>query len=252
LTFGVSAFKIGSMREWHLKAGDPLSLTLSADARMGPTDYFNDQIWEISLNGGEPPALAIQTTYGLRANNLRLFPRFYEGDLDRCDPTTFTSPPAVRRFFPNFTEITFSPFENIEVTAEYWAITSQSNVGRLTIVNTGSSQRQIRLEWVAILAPSSEGQRMSIGRIQDTSVLVGQSGGLEPVVLLSGGAQAGIGPYPSMFLDLEILPGKSQMATWSQAALASAEGSFFLARQAGGNSVGRRTRPVRAYQCWTG
>ncbi len=64
------------MPNWNLAAGDPLSLTLAADARLTTTDYTNDQIWELSLGGGEPAALALQTTYGLRAHWMRLFPRF--------------------------------------------------------------------------------------------------------------------------------------------------------------------------------
>ena len=68
------------MQTWNLGAGDPLSLTLAADARLTSTNYTDDQIWELSLGGGEPAALALQTTYGLRAHWMRLFPRFVRGD----------------------------------------------------------------------------------------------------------------------------------------------------------------------------
>ena len=60
------------MRKWNLKAGDPLALNLAADARLGPTDYFDDQIWELRIGGGDPPALALQTTFGLRARSMRV------------------------------------------------------------------------------------------------------------------------------------------------------------------------------------
>ncbi len=53
------------MREWNLHAGDPLALTLVSDARLGPTDYFDDQIWELKIGSGDPPALSLDTTYGL-------------------------------------------------------------------------------------------------------------------------------------------------------------------------------------------
>src|SRR5512136_623852 len=101
------------MRIWNLKAGDPLALTLAADARLGPTDYCNDQIWEITLSGGDPPSLAVQTTLGLRARSLRLFPRFTENDETACDPASFSSPPAVRQFFPNYASISFMPLADI-------------------------------------------------------------------------------------------------------------------------------------------
>jgi hypothetical protein len=83
------------MREINLNAGDPLHLTLAADARLSPTDYVNDQIWELTLNSGEPPAIALQTTYGLRAIKMRLFPRFVEGHASVTDPRRFPKQPRV-------------------------------------------------------------------------------------------------------------------------------------------------------------
>ena len=48
------------MPDWSLKPGDPLTLVISADARLGKTDYVNDHSWELDLNGGEPAALALR------------------------------------------------------------------------------------------------------------------------------------------------------------------------------------------------
>ena len=64
------------MRDWHLTQDDPLALRLAADVRLTPTDYADDHIWELALAGGEPPALALRTTYGLRARDMRIFPAF--------------------------------------------------------------------------------------------------------------------------------------------------------------------------------
>ena len=47
------------MRDWSLAPGDPLSLTLAADARLSIPDYLNDHIWELALSGGEPPPVLI-------------------------------------------------------------------------------------------------------------------------------------------------------------------------------------------------
>ena len=74
------------MRSLNLTAADPLALRLAADVRAGPTDYANDHIWEVTLSGGEPPALAVRTTYGLRAQAMRLYPSFTEGDRTVTDP----------------------------------------------------------------------------------------------------------------------------------------------------------------------
>ena len=87
------------MRDWHLTQADPLTLRLAADARLAPTDYANDHIWELSLTGGDPPALALRTTYGLRAQDMRLFHAFADGDAHVTDPADFAAPPEVRAFF---------------------------------------------------------------------------------------------------------------------------------------------------------
>jgi hypothetical protein len=49
------------MRIWSLTPEDPLALPLAADVRFGPTDYANDQIWELDL-----ATLELRTTYGSR------------------------------------------------------------------------------------------------------------------------------------------------------------------------------------------
>ena len=86
------------MKNWNLTASDPGAYILAADARCGPTDYVNDQIWDLHLEGSEPPSLAMRTTFGLRARSLRLFPRFVEGDTSIEDPLIFNTPPVVKQF----------------------------------------------------------------------------------------------------------------------------------------------------------
>src|SRR4030067_2968636 len=135
------------MRVFNLKANAPLSLTLAADARLTAPNYTDDQVWELSLQGGEPPALALHTTFGLRARSLRLFPRFVEGYEALTDPEKFVSPPVVRRFYTNYLEVGYSPFSDIEVVAEYWAGESNASAGRLRFTNQGMTERQGRLGW---------------------------------------------------------------------------------------------------------
>ena len=92
------------MREWSLSAGDPLYLTLAADARLSKTNYVNDHIWEVELGNPDPErsAVGINTTYGLRARSMRIFLRFSEGNSTITDPNTFAVKPSLKRFYPNF------------------------------------------------------------------------------------------------------------------------------------------------------
>ena len=218
------------MREWNLKPGDPLSLILAADARLYNPDYSNDQIWKLQLEGGEPPAIALQTTLGLRARNFRIFPRFTEGDSTLSDPADFFITPIIRRFYPNYLTVACYPFNEIEVNLEYWAAQSQATAGRIRFTNQSSTTRHIMLDLVALLMANEGGLPMAPAEIQAAPVLSGCTADLEPVLFLTGGATATRGSYPSLNLTLDLLPGQSHQLIWSVAALSSQGESFDLAR----------------------
>ena len=218
------------MRDWSLAPGDPLCLTLAADARLSIPDYLNDHIWELSLGGGEPPALGLQTTYGLRAKAMRVFLRFSENGKSVTDPSAFAWPPTMRRFYPNFLILDYSPLNNIDVTAEYWVPQSNAVSARVSVSNQTSTTRKIRMDVCAVLAPI-DGQIMTAAQLQMVNVLSGRTGGLVPVLFLTGGPAPGSGPYPSLFLDLELGPGATRTLTCAQAATDNLQSSFDLARQ---------------------
>lgn len=217
------------MRVWDLKSGEPLSLTLAADARLSHTDYCDDQIWELQLGDGDPPALALYTTYGLRARSLRIFPLFTEDDLTISDPGSFDRPPKINQFFPNYMRLTFSPFPSIDVEIEYWVPSSKAIGGRINIANNGRFPRKIRLDVVALLTPS-EGQRMAPANVETAPCLVSYTDGLAPVVFLTGGPQAISSPYPALRLDVDLQSRDTRRLTFSHAALPSLEDSFSMVR----------------------
>ncbi len=218
------------MRDWSLASGDPLCLTLAADSRLSVPDYLNDHTWELNLGGGEPPALSLQTTFGLRARSMRLFLRFSENGRSVSNPEQFAMPPTIRRFYPNFLVVDYSPLLNIDVSTEYWVPGSNAVCGRVNVANKSTANRRIRLEVCTILAPV-DGQGMTSTQMQLVNVLAGQTGGLFPVLFLTGGPAHGSGPYPSLFLDLELGPGATRQLTWTQAATTNLQTSFDLARQ---------------------
>ncbi|MBN2387665.1 MAG: hypothetical protein JXB85_11660 [Anaerolineales bacterium] len=218
------------MRDWYLGPGDPLSLTLAADFRLCEPDYTNDHIWELVPGGGDPPALALRTTYGLRARLMRLFPRFTLGGKSISDPSGFAVPVHVTRFYPNFLTLAFSPFEGIAVAAEYWIPDSQVVAGRFNVTNRNSAPVSLLLELCGQLVPQ-DGKSLAPASMQSVNVLAGCSADLAPVVFITGGPQPGPGPYPSLILDLALAAGGDRTLTWVQAARPTAEESFDLARR---------------------
>lgn len=221
------------MRKWNLKNGDPMALTLAADARLVTTSYTNDQIWELNLGQGDPPGLAIQTTYGLRARAMRILPRFSLGDESTSDPTRFHKEARILQFYVNYTQVGFAPFQDIDVQCEFWVPASQVIAGRLRITNQANEARQLRIDLVTLLTPI-EGERMTPVEIQAAPALAGSSSGLTPVLFMTGGPQAVGSPLPALCLSMELPGGESKSLTWAQAALASREESFNLARETAG------------------
>lgn len=229
------------MREWNLTADDPLSLRLAADARLGPTDYADDQIWELTLNGGDPPALALRTTYGLRARDMRLFPcwlaegPFGEGDAGAplTNPDEYISRPRLRQFFVNYLALACTPLAGVEALAEYWAPSSHVVAGRFTLTNVSAQTRRLRFRWAGVLRPAEGGQVLAAAKIGDYPfpALTGQTGDLAPVVMLEGQPAADVGPWPTLARALELTPGEAQSVRWVHAARPEARDSLALARE---------------------
>ncbi len=220
------------MRDWSLRLGDPLYLTIAADARLCQTNYTDDHIWEVELGSSDPQrsAIGLHTTFGLRARLMRIFLRFTEGDVSLTDPNAFAGKPTLRRFHPNFLTLEFAPFENLHTTVDFWAPESRAVAGRVIFVNKSAAVRQLQLEVCAVLAPL-DGQSIIPTQQQLVDILAGQTGGIAPVIFMSGGARHGPGPHASLLLDLELGPGAARTFTFAEAALDTIPAGFDLARK---------------------
>jgi hypothetical protein len=215
---------------WKLSAGDPLSLRLAADARLGPTDYGNDQIWELSLRGAEPAALALRTTYGLRCREARIFAGFREAGVFVLDPASFPGPVEITRFYVNYIEACFAPLPSIEVSAAYWAPDSHTVAGVFTITNEGLLPRRLSVQLASLLRPAEGGEVMGPTEVDGAQLLAGRSGGLCPVLLTGGPDPADLRLWPSLVRSLDLEPGQTGLLHWVQCAEPTLEQSLARAR----------------------
>lgn len=218
------------MRTWKLHAEDPISLTLAADSRLAQLDYGNDHIWEMRIGSGEPAALVLQTSYGLRARSMRVFPQFVESHETIADPRDFEIAPTITHTAPNYLRLTCSPFLGIEVVLEYWVPDSQSVAGRVYIQNTSELDRKLQFELAAILTPNEDGRQMIPRKKEATNVLQGATEDLAPVLFITGGAENAASPYPHLTHNLELAPDAYRRFTWVLTALPDDEESFRHAR----------------------
>ncbi len=220
------------MRIWKLSAGDPLQLGLAADASLSPVNHANHAIWELNLGQGDPPALAIQTTFGLRARWMQFFPCFTRLGKTRVDPASFHRPPTITRFFPNYIALHYSPFDGIEVQAEYWAAGAMTLVGRIEMANKSILPHNIRLEIAGLLSPLGSGEGMAALPLGMNTALQGRSGDLAVVCVLGGTAQPGKSAFPALAVQSELYPGGTLTTTWAAAAANEEQAAYDLARSA--------------------
>ena len=218
------------MREWNYTPDHPVTMTLAADARLNPTDYTNDQIWELNLGNSEPPAVTLQTTFGLRARSCRIFPRFISKGESVNNPAHFNRPITIHQYYPNYIKLSCKPFSYINVVLEYWVPDSHTIACRTKLSNTSRDVCQIQVEWIELLVPAEAGDRMSHTEIGLTTILAGQTGNLTPVLFLPAGAQPGKSPYPSLNLSYAIPPHGEQQFCWTHVALTDVNASFEQAK----------------------
>jgi hypothetical protein len=219
------------MMMFNLSPDDLYTITLAADARFGQPDYTNDHVWEITLGTGEPPALAVQTTYGLRARAMRIFPRFSLGLDSITDPGKFANPPRLVQNYPNFVRIDYSPFSGLDVQSSTWVPDSHSLVGRLVLSNTSVIPIKVTVELAILLSPLGTGLGMKPVQENSHLCLQGQTSGLFPVLCLDGNALPGTAAFPSLASEVPLSPGGSFTIQWGLATEENLAASVDKARQ---------------------
>jgi len=205
---------------------------IAADHRCSTITPEDDQIWELDSARGEPPGLAFQTTYGLRAYGIRVFPRFSIKKVPVSDPRTFSTKPVIQCVAPNFIELQYSPFSTLDVIQKTWVPDSHTLTAQVGLTNISAGLIQVWMEWIVQLNPLLTGSPMSAAQISVNTVLQGQTGKLFPVFLLTGGPRGDLSAFPGLGIEVTLQPHASRQFTWALATLASTEDSFYAARKA--------------------
>lgn len=204
--------------------------TLAADHYSAEIDLKNDHVWELNEHG-DPSAIAIRTSYGLRSSGMRIFPQFAFQGTVLIDPQVFAEPVRLVERRGNYLQFECSPFTRLNVQLEYWVPASQVLCGRFKLTNTSGEAMNLSVGWAAILNPLENGESMSAAQIGVNSILHGKSGDVYPVFFLTGGPESLPGAYPALQVRMTLAAGASRRLTWALASLDSEEASFSLARQ---------------------
>ena len=208
-----------------------IDMILAADAAEGIVDPCNDQIWHLTTEEGEPKALALSTSYGLRAYGMRVFPRFHMKNEIVTDPRSFSNYPSPQFCSSNFIEMKLSPFPSLDATLRVWVPSSQILVGQVNLTLNSDQTESMFMEWVTLLEPFPGGTPMSPVDQRINTVLAGKTKSLEPVFLLTGMPRTNISAYPSLTLELALRPSAQRQITWVLSSLENRDLSFYTARR---------------------
>ena len=217
------------MSKNHITKDDPLLLTLSSDLRFEIIRHKTNQppyLWQIEWCRGEPPSLSIKTDFSLQARSFQLFPRFCENDNCVIDPKSFATEPVVTEIFTNYASLTFAPLPELDVEIEYWVPATTILAIRTTIKNKQSITRKIDLEWISLLNPLKKGKIMNSARINNTTILAGQTENISPVLLFHGGGTFNNDLYPSLKKSFSLSPNESVKAVCLLSACNNLEETF--------------------------
>lgn len=208
----------------------PHELVIAADGMFTEVDYADDQIWEVIIGQGDPPAMAIQTSYGMRAVFLRFFPIFTIKSEQIVNPANFYQPPRLLQFYPNYLKFGFLPFVNINVVMEYWVPGSKMLAGRMRTENSGVDHCDLRLDWIGQLKHAGDGEIMVPDGIDFNTVLSGKAADIHPVCFISGGPQISRSAFSGLALQQKLYPGSSEVLHWAVAGHSEKAESFTAAR----------------------
>jgi len=213
------------------KSNFGIDIHLAADTAQGSVNPCNDQIWHLSSEAGEPVALSLSTTYGLRAYAMRIFPRFHLKGETVQNPHSYNSTPNLRFTACNFAHIHLSPFPTIDARFRLWVPTSQIVVGQIAITSTASQLEPLAVEWVCMLEPFPGGSTMMVDDQRVNTILAGKTSDLEPVFLLTGMPKATPSLFPSLTSEIALRPGVQRQFTWVISSLENKDLSFYAARR---------------------
>ncbi len=176
------------MTRWQLTPNDPLALQLAADARLSPTDYFDDQVWELLLGSQNNPALALQTSYGGRVGLASLVPLWRIDNRAVYQYQAYTNPPMITAFAPGYAQAEAKITPRLSLTAEFRVIDSHSVGARLTVKNSGTALN-LGFDLVAFVAAQGQEKKLALQPIPNGghALLLGKIGNLNPVVMLENG-----------------------------------------------------------------
>ncbi len=174
------------MRDWHLTADSPLAMRFAADVRLSPTDYADDQSWEVVFGSDGEPGLIVQTRYGGRAGLARLVPMWVLGNRTIYEANALAERPVLRAFTPNYARITARVISTLALNAELWVMDSHAIGGRFVLENSADEPVSLGFDLFAQVVREGKVIDMNLLSLDNGNVALhlGVIGNLNPILMM--------------------------------------------------------------------
>ncbi len=223
-----------TLRRWLLDSQSPYCSYLAADSRLRPTDYHDDQVWELVPGSGESTALALQTRYGGRAGLVSLVPLWIHEGRPIYRAQAYTKPPYITGFAPGYLRVQATLAPQLALQAEYWSIDSHVVGMQFTLANAHTAPTIVRFELVPFVGMSGKEQRGKAEVLPDqASVLwLGEIGNLHPAIVADNAQAEDERPAsPKLTREITIESRKKVVLRVVHAGLPDAQQSLALAKR---------------------
>ncbi|MCS6835135.1 MAG: hypothetical protein NZ750_03850 [Anaerolineae bacterium] len=224
---------MNGMRRWttaHL----PRNAYLTADARLSPTDFTDDQVWELVLGRAEAPAIALQTRYGGRVKAVSLVPLITIDQHTIVQAQTYYQPPQLVYAAPNFWQIESQPLRDLHMTLRVVAFSSHCIGGTIELRNEDDALLRLRLELFGHAeARSTDDPRLAIVTLANVGKVLslGLFPGLAPIAIVEDGGSDMTSAAPRIGQDVKLKLQAKHVMRWACAARASISESSALAQR---------------------
>ena len=224
------------LRRWQLQASQNLPLPLAADARLQPTDYSDDQVWQLAPSAGPSPALALQTNYGGRVGLATLVPMWTYENRIIYEAQAYARPPIIAHFAPGYMLLRATLLPKVELQAEYWVIDSHTIGGQFKLKNNTAQPITLQLDMFGHVGAQGKEQSLHIVPVGDNghALHLGQISKINPVVILADGQAQIVGGEavsPKIGRESTIAAGTKTTFQWVHAGLASVQESIEQAQR---------------------
>lgn len=214
------------MTRRQLTPHDPLALQLAADARVSPTDYVDDQIWELALGSQSNPALALQTSYGGRIGLASLVPIWLIDNRPIYEYQAYATPPVISAFAPGYAQALAKITPTLALRADFWVMESHAVGARLTVKNTGKA---LDLDFDLVGFAAAQGRELKFPSLSQASAMsFGKVGNLNPMIVLENSRTSSPN---TLSAHLKIPANGQVIVRWVHAGLPTTSASLALAQK---------------------